>query len=137
MLGKRDTPQYLRTRVMALKTHKAIQSLPKGPASDKDIALVLKGVPLDNSGVEELVEFLEAMARTGERLAVHEEMMAQHIITKDRASFPAAWAAQKEVWIEEENIEATPQSAMERLYAEPELAEAFREQFGWLPKDMK
>jgi hypothetical protein len=65
--GRRGEDDYFRTQAIKLKNHEAIQSLPKGPASDRDIAIVMRGFPADNAGKEEIKQFLEASSRVLKR----------------------------------------------------------------------
>jgi hypothetical protein len=63
LTGDANTVTQLRRQYAQLMTQQAIKSLPPGPASDKDIKLVMRGFPPENASKETLVNFLDAMAR--------------------------------------------------------------------------
>ena len=53
----------LRQEYIRLRNTAAIKSLPPGPATDKDIAMALKGFPSDNASATDLSAFLRGMAK--------------------------------------------------------------------------
>jgi hypothetical protein len=53
----------LRQEYTRLRNTAAIKSLPPGPATDKDIALALKGFPSENASATDLSSFLRGMAK--------------------------------------------------------------------------
>jgi hypothetical protein len=53
----------LRQEYTRLRNTAAIKSLPPGPATDKDIAMALKGFPSDNASATDLSAFLRGMAK--------------------------------------------------------------------------
>ena len=53
----------LRQEYTRLRNTAAIKSLPPGPATDKDIAMALKGFPSDNASATDLSGFLRGMAK--------------------------------------------------------------------------
>jgi hypothetical protein len=53
----------LRQEYTRLRNTAAIKSLPPGPATDKDIAMALKGFPSDNASASDLSSFLRGMAK--------------------------------------------------------------------------
>jgi hypothetical protein len=53
----------LRQEYTRLRNTAAIKSLPPGPATDKDIAMALKGFPSDNASAGDLSSFLRGMAK--------------------------------------------------------------------------
>ena len=71
--GRQDVVTLLRVEATALRNSNAINNLPKGPASDKDVALVLAGEldPYANK------ETLLAYARGISKLAAHAEQNAR------------------------------------------------------------
>lgn len=64
-LGTQDDVTELRRRYNAIRSSEAVQNLPPGVASDKDIELALKGFPKDNAPASQLISFL----RGAEKLA--------------------------------------------------------------------
>jgi len=61
--GQQDAISALRTEANRLTMGAAVAALPKGPASDKDIALVLKGVPPANANAEYLAQYARGVAK--------------------------------------------------------------------------
>jgi len=61
--GQQDAISALRTEASRLTTSAAVANLPKGPASDKDIALVLKGVPPANADAQYLAQYARGVAK--------------------------------------------------------------------------
>jgi hypothetical protein len=63
ILGAQGEKEEARTMVTNLINGNAIQNLPKGPASDKDIALVMKGEPPANANAEYLASYARGIAK--------------------------------------------------------------------------
>jgi len=63
LLGAQDDVSELRRRYNAIRASQAVQNLPPGPASDKDIALALSGFPKENAGGQQLISFLKGAAK--------------------------------------------------------------------------
>jgi hypothetical protein len=61
--GEQDAISALRTEASRLTTSEAVANLPKGPASDRDIALVLKGVPPANANAQYLAQYARGIAK--------------------------------------------------------------------------
>jgi len=61
--GEQDAVSALRTEASRLTTAEAVANLPKGPASDRDIALVLKGVPPANAKADYLAQYARGVAK--------------------------------------------------------------------------
>ena len=68
VFGTQDYESELRTEAQRLRTSNAIKNLPAGPASDKDVALVLSGEPPANASPEYLARY----ARGIQKLAQYE-----------------------------------------------------------------
>ena len=66
ILGAQGEKEEARTMVTNLINGNAIQNLPKGPASDKDIALVMKGEPPANANAEYLASYARGIAKTAQ-----------------------------------------------------------------------
>jgi hypothetical protein len=78
-LGLRNKVSAAKRNIAALKVDEAIGRLPTGPASDKDIALVMGTVPPENASKAELLEWLGAYQRTAQRLQRYYEERADWI----------------------------------------------------------
>jgi len=68
-LGTQDDVTELRRRFQAIRSSEAVQNLPPGVASDKDIELALRGFPSETANREQLISFL----RGAEKLAKFRE----------------------------------------------------------------
>lgn len=79
LTGDQSEVTRLRTTYKELMTQQAIQNLPPGPASDKDIKLVLGGFPPPNASKETLVSFLNGMAKLQELVANTRQAQADWI----------------------------------------------------------
>ena len=62
-LGLQDKTSLLKTEANRLITGNAVQNLPRGPASDKDIALVLAGEPPANANWETMASYARGIAK--------------------------------------------------------------------------
>jgi hypothetical protein len=67
--GRQDAETLLRTEATALRNSNAIKNLPKGPASDKDVALVLAGELDPYANKETLLAYARGIAK----IAAHAE----------------------------------------------------------------
>ena len=63
ILGAQGEKEEARTMITNLINGNAIANLPKGPASDKDIALVMKGEPPANANAEYLASYARGIAK--------------------------------------------------------------------------
>ena len=71
--GRQDAVTLLRVEATALRNSNAINNLPKGPASDKDVALVLAGELDPYANKETLLSYARGIAK----LAAHAEQNAR------------------------------------------------------------
>ena len=68
--GSRDRVTALREAASRLKVSQAVSNLPSGPASDKDVALVLQGeAPTESSSGEYLAQYARGIAKLAKRVA--------------------------------------------------------------------
>ena len=65
-LGEQDLVSLLRTEAQALRIGTAVANLPPGPASDKDVALVLSGTLDANANPETLAQYAKGLAKLAE-----------------------------------------------------------------------
>ena len=61
--GREDYMTQLRQEFTRLRNSAAVQSLPPGPATDRDIALVLEGFPAASADTRVMASFLRGMAK--------------------------------------------------------------------------
>jgi hypothetical protein len=106
--GNQGYMQELRQEFTRLRNSAAVQSLPPGPATDKDIALVLEGFPPSNADSRTMSSFLRGMAKIQDITAATEnarvDWLANNRGSLGRASsvFPAGDFAAKpgETWVD-------------------------------------
>lgn len=134
--GRRSDDDYLRTQYIKLRNSEGIKALPKGPASDKDIQIVMSGFPADNAGKEEIQEFLAASRRVAEKVAMYNKFKADYMSDNgNERGMADAWEQQAEQMAHVERVEATPPEALEMLQADPEgMSAFFLAKYGWLPE---
>ncbi len=63
VFGTQDYESELRTEAQRLRTSNAVKNLPTGPASDKDIRLVLSGEPPANASPQYLAEYAKGIQK--------------------------------------------------------------------------
>jgi hypothetical protein len=106
--GNQDYVTQLRQEFTRLRNSAAVQSLPPGPATDKDIALVLEGFPAATADANTMSSFLRGMAKLQDITAATEnarvDWLANNRGSLGRASsvFPAGDFAAKagETWVD-------------------------------------
>jgi hypothetical protein len=106
--GNQGYMQELRQEFTRLRNSAAVQSLPPGPATDRDIALVLEGFPPANADSRTITSFLRGMAKIQDITAATEnarvDWLANNRGSLGRASsvFPAGDFAAKagETWVD-------------------------------------
>jgi hypothetical protein len=131
--GSRDKVNAYRTEVTRIRNSEAIANLPKGPASDRDVALVLAGEPPINSPKEEIVEYLRAVERVARGMAEYDKMKAQYVITGRRSEFQEDWDEKIERKAYQERVDATPAAAVQFVQQNPEHRDDFIAKYGWDP----
>ena len=78
-LGSEDAVTEFRTEFTRISNSQIIGSLPAGPASDKDIALIAEGFPSNSSDPVVLTNWLEAFARLQDADAVYNKFKSGYI----------------------------------------------------------
>ena len=77
--GNQDAMTQMRQEYTRLRNNQAIKMLPPGPATDKDIALAMKGFPPDNADSATMASFLRGMAKMNQYTAVTENAKAEWV----------------------------------------------------------
>jgi hypothetical protein len=77
--GNQDAMSQARTEYVALRNKLAQGSLPPGPATDKDVELVMKGFPPETADAKYLAKFLRAQANIQAAEAAFEDTKAQWV----------------------------------------------------------
>jgi hypothetical protein len=69
--GLRDQRSQLITAANMIRVSEALEYLPPGAASDKDVELVMSGVPPENMGKEELLSFARGVKKLADKEAAY------------------------------------------------------------------
>jgi len=77
--GNQDALTQMRQEYTRLRNTQAIKMLPPGPATDKDIALAMKGFPSDTADSSTMAAFLRGMAKLNQYNAVNESAKAEWV----------------------------------------------------------
>ncbi len=92
LFGSQDAATAWRTKVTGLRQGTALKSLPPGPASDKDIALVLAGVPDKFSNPVHLQGYLRGVAKAAALSNAHDQFAQDYIESnRSRLGINKAW----------------------------------------------
>lgn len=96
--GNRDQVSQLRTKAIGLINSQVVKNLPKGPASDKDIAIIKAGFTPENASLQEMKDFADAVARTEARAAEYYDFAQRYVGENDYDSrgLPTAWEKHQE-----------------------------------------
>lgn len=78
-MGSQDAVTSLRQEYTRLRNTQAIKMLPPGPATDKDIALAMKGFPDETADPKTMASFLRGMAKMNQYTAVNESAKAEWV----------------------------------------------------------
>jgi hypothetical protein len=106
--GNEDYVTQLRQEFTRLRNSAAVQSLPPGPATDRDIALVLEGFPAATADAGTMASFLRGMAKLQDITASTENARVDWLannrgsLGRAQAAFPAGDFAAKpgETWVD-------------------------------------
>jgi len=77
--GNQDALTQMRQEYTRLRNTQAIKMLPPGPATDKDIAVAMKGFPSDTADSSTMAAFLRGMAKLNQYNAVNESAKAEWV----------------------------------------------------------
>lgn len=94
MSGQRDYVSQLRTKTRGLINSAAIQNLPPGVASDKDIEIAMKGFPPENADSSEVSSYLRGLAKMDKLRAEYQYFKSDYISNsgrKNTAGMLKAW----------------------------------------------
>ncbi len=105
--GIREVVDALRTDYTGLRNSAAMKHLPKGSASDKDVALAMSGFLPDNASVKDIQDWLKSYARAQELSLEYNRFAEDHISENRENTFiNKSWEAylkEKDEREEEEN----------------------------------
>ena len=132
-LGLRDERSELLTLGESLKNSDIVQYLPKGPASDKDIAMVQRGAPPENAGKAEWLSYMRGVKKMAEAARKYNEDRASWISSYgDERGFLTNQKAQtmeKEIAGYEQEYPAAVQYLVDN--PTPETRAAFQQKYGF------
>lgn len=95
--GNQDEITALRKEARQIATSEGIKNLPPGPATDRDIEIVLSPFPTEKASPEYIANWLDAMSRLNQKRAEYAEFKADFISAngsvrnKQGQSLVAAW----------------------------------------------
>ena len=81
-LGMRDEVSQLRTAYTRQRNTEIVTSLPKGTASDKDIALFSAGFPAEDASMQEIYEYLTAAKNINNLNQEYNDLLGMYINTQ-------------------------------------------------------
>lgn len=93
--GSQDAVTELRTQYIALRNTEGLKNLPPGPATDKDVALAMEGIPPATANPKVMQSWLRGMAKLNDISAAVENARADYasnnkgLLGKARTSFQA------------------------------------------------
>lgn len=79
VLGTEEAVSDLRRRFRAFRASQAVQNLPPGVASDKDIELALSGFPSENANIDQIQSFLRGQSKLARLREAHQSLKAELI----------------------------------------------------------
>lgn len=77
--GNQDSMTSMRQEYVRLRNTQAVKNMPPGAASDKDVALALKGFPEDTADAKTVASFLRGMAKLQDYTASMESAKAEWV----------------------------------------------------------
>ena len=140
ILGAQGEKEEARTMITNLINGNAIQNLPKGPASDKDIALVMKGEPPANADAEYLASYARGIAKMAQAEARYFSDQERWMDGNDGLH---GFGTYQNIQMAEETLSGMNPEAlkmMENAYGradEADVVTAFEELYGFNLKEIK
>lgn len=80
--GSEDAITELRKEYLRIRASEAIKNLPPGPATDKDVQMVLAGFPKSTAKPETMASFLRGLSKIQEQVASYNEFKAKYLSEK-------------------------------------------------------
>ena len=100
LTGAQDKVTAVRTQYRRIRNALAVQNLPPGVASDKDIAMVLEGFPSDFTNYEELRKYITAMERAEKKIKAYHQYESNWLSTKKTRTGMASVGGRPEVHLD-------------------------------------
>lgn len=129
LAGLQDETTLLRLSANRLRLGRAIENLPQGPATDKDVALVLAGELPDNAAPETVVSYARGLAALARR---EQEYFNKEAAWLDLYGNQRGFSAQMQKEALEETLASIPADAIAQLEANPtpQNIQFFNQTFG-------
>ena len=91
VLGERDEIEFLRTAYVRERNTEIVNSLPKGTASDRDIAIFSAGFPPEDATIQEVYAYLQATKNINNLNQEYNDLLGMYINTQaDQGVTPTA-----------------------------------------------
>ena len=87
-LGERDEIEFLRTAYIRERNTEIVNSLPKGTASDRDIAIFSAGFPAEDATIQEVYDYLQATKRINNLNQEYNDLLGMYINTQADQGLP-------------------------------------------------
>lgn len=95
--GYYDDEKELIREASNIRSSEVVNSLPPGPASDKDVAMALKGAPQDNATAQEWASYVRGLQKLSELDAAYQNVKRQHLRDAGHVgNVPEAWAPMRD-----------------------------------------
>lgn len=129
LAGLQDETTLLRLSANRLRLGRAIENLPQGPATDKDVALVLAGELPDNAAPETVVSYARGLAKLARR---EQEYFNKEATWLDLYGNQRGFSSQIQKEALEETLASIPADAIAQLEADPtpQNIQFFNQTFG-------
>lgn len=127
--GNQDEITALRKEARQISTSEGIKNLPPGPATDRDIEIVLSPFPTEKASPEYIANWLDAMSRLNQKRAEYAEFKADFISengsvrNRDGQSLVAAW---KQSQAENQEIETQEEDESSQTSSSPSIDDLLR-----------
>lgn len=147
LLGTRDEIEFLRTAYTRERNTEIVGSLPKGTASDRDIAIFSAGFPPENASFGEVYRYLQAAKRVNNLNQEYNDMLGMYINTQaDQGMSPTTvgFDAEFKKYISASNVlkskianaKAVENPTQEQMDAIEADLRVFEDTYGKLPIDL-
>ena len=147
LLGTRDEIEFLRTAYTRERNTEIVGSLPKGTASDRDIAIFSAGFPPENASFGEVYRYLQAAKRVNNLNQEYNDMLGMYINTQaDQGMSPTTvgFDAEFKKYVSASNVlkskianaRAVENPTQEQMDAIEADLRVFEDTYGKLPIDL-
>ena len=104
LLGNADYQNELSEKARNIINSDAIQHLPPGVASDRDIQLIMEGYPSDISNKEQIYSYLKTVEKVSRLAAEYRDFVADHL-SENRSweNLNRRWREKKQAELDEKN----------------------------------